>query len=107
MPKWIQVSLGICSLIAAIWGGVWSFTNVIATAGDLKQLEQKTVQTFKQLQDNMDVKFNQQQLTLLNDRKYRIREELRRNPKDPLVKEDYRDITNQIVIIEKQLEGKK
>jgi hypothetical protein len=106
MPKWLQVSLGICSLIAAIWGGIWTFTGVIATAEDLKQLEQKTVQTFKQLQDNMDAKFNQQQLTLLNDRKYRIREELRRNPKDPLVKEDYQSVKEQIVIIEKQLEKK-
>ena len=106
MPKWIQASIGICSLVGAIWGGIWAFSNVIATAEDLKQLEQKTVQTFDQLQKSMDTKFNQQQLTLLNDRKYRIREELRRNPKDPLVKEDYMAIKEQILIIEKQLEKK-
>lgn len=106
MPKYLQISIGICSLIAAIWGGIWTFTGVIATAEDLKQLEQKTVQTFEQLQKSMDKKFDQQQLTLLNDRKYRIREELRRNPKDPLVKEDYEAVKSQIIIIEKQLEKK-
>ena len=102
MPKWLQTAIGICTLTTAIFGAIIYF----ARAEDLKQLEQKTVQTFKQLQDNMDVKFNQQQLTLLNDRKYRIREELRRNPKDPLVKEDYQSVKEQIVIIEKQLEKK-
>jgi len=106
MEQWLKNSITICSLVAALWAGVWAFNGVIATAEDLKALEQKTVQTFKQLQEGMDIKFNQQQLTLLNDRKYRIREELRRNPKDPLVKEDYQQVKDQIIIIEKQLEKK-
>jgi uncharacterized membrane protein YhiD involved in acid resistance len=103
LPKWLQTAIGISTLTAAIFGAIIYF----ATAEDLKQLEQKTVQTFEQLSKSMDVKFNQQQLTLLQDRKYRIREELRRNPKDPLVKEDYQAIKEQIVIIEKQIQEKK
>lgn len=103
MPKWLQTAIGICTLTAAIFGAIIYF----ATAEDLKRLEQKTVQTFDQLQEKMDAKFNQQQLTLLNDRKYRIREELRRNPKDALIKEDYQNIKEQIIVIEKQLTEKK
>jgi hypothetical protein len=103
MPRWLQTSIGICTLTAAIFGAIIYF----ATAEELKQLEQKTVQTFGQLQKNMAVKFDQQQLTLLQDRKYRIREELRRNPKDSLVKEDYKEISEQIIIIEKQIQEKK
>lgn len=103
MPKWLQISIGICTLIAAIWGGVWTFTDKIATAEELKRLEQKTVQTFEQLSKSMDIKFTQQQLTLLNDRKYRIREELRKNPKDTLIKEDYEAVKKDISILEKQL----
>ena len=102
MPKWLQTAIGICTLTAAIFGGIIYF----ATAEDLKQLEKQTVQTFEQLQKSMDKRFDQQQLTVLQDRKYRIREELRRNPKDPLVKEDYKEIAEQIVIIEKQLQEK-
>jgi biopolymer transport protein ExbB/TolQ len=103
MPKWLQTAMGICSLTAAIFGAIIYF----ASAEDLKRVEKQTVQTFDQLSKSLDLKFNQQQLTLLNDRKYRIREELRRNPKDPLVKEDYNQIREQIVIIEKQLVEKK
>ena len=103
MPKWLQTAIGICTLTAAIFGGIIYF----ATAEDLKQLEKQTVQTFEMLQKSMDKRFDQQQLTVLQDRKYRIREELRRNPKDPLVKEDYEAVKSEIVIIEKQLVERK
>jgi len=103
MPKWLQTAIGICTLTAAIFGGIIYF----ATADDLKQLEKQTVQTFEMLQKSMDKRFDQQQLTVLQDRKYRIREELRRNPKDPLVKEDYEAVKSEIMIIEKQLVERK
>ena len=103
MPRWLQTAIGICTLTAAIFGGIIYF----ATAEDLKQLEKQTVQTFEMLQKSMDKRFDQQQLTVLQDRKYRIREELRRNPKDPLVKEDYEAVKSEIMIIEKQLVERK
>jgi hypothetical protein len=103
MPKWIQTSIGICTLTAAIFGAVIYF----ATADDLKQLEKQTVQTLEQFQKGIDIRFDQQQLDSLNIQKYRVREELRKNPKDPLAKEDYQAIKEQIVIIEKQIRDKK
>jgi hypothetical protein len=102
MSKWLQTAIGICTLTAAIFGAVIYF----ATADDLKQLEKRTVQTLEQFQKGIDKRVDQQQLDSLNIQKFRLREELRKNPKDPIVKEDYQAIKEQIVIIENQLREK-
>ena len=108
MDKKLQIIIGILTIVGSIWGGIWAFSEKIATADDLKKLEQKTVDTFKVLQDGMDIRFKQQQLILLQDRKYRVREELRKNPNDEAVKEDYDNVCKDISILESQiLESKK
>lgn len=104
MPKWLQIIIGIMSVTASIWAGVWAFTDVIATTKDVKELEQKTITTFHQLNKDFDLKFKQQRLDTLNDRKYRIREEIRKNPNDSILKEDYENIKNDVVIIQKQID---
>jgi hypothetical protein len=101
--KKIQIGIGILTLVGIIWGGIWAFTEKIATADDLKRLEQKTVTTFKTLQDNMDTKFYQQQLTILQDRKYRIKDEMRKNPNDESLKQDYDCVNKDISNIEAKL----
>ena len=103
MDKRIQIIIGIFAIIGSIWGGIWTFSEKIATAEDLKKLEIKTVDTFKMLQDGMDIKFKQQQLLILQDRKYRIKEELRKNPNDETLKQDYENITKEISILENQI----
>jgi len=103
LDKKLQIIIGIFSIIGLIWGGIWAFTEKIATADDLKRLETKTVDTFKVLQDNMDIKFKQQQLTVLQDRKYRVRDEMRRNPDDQVLKQDYENICKDISDLEKQI----
>jgi hypothetical protein len=106
--KRLQIGIAILSIIGAIWGGIWTFSDKIATADDLKRLEQKTVDTFKNLQDNIDTKFYQQQLTILQDRKYRIKDEMRKNPNDESLKQDYEAVNKDISTIEsKILENKK
>ena len=93
LVKKLQILAAIATVVGGIWGGIWAFSSKIATAEDLKRLEQKTIDTFKSLQDGMDVKFYQQQLTILQDRKYRIKDEMRKNPNDETLKQDY-DIVN-------------
>ncbi len=103
MAKKIQIVVGILTIVGVVWGGIWTFTDKIATAEDLKRLESMTIATFKTLQDGMDIKFLQQQLTLLQDRKYRIRDEMRKNPSDESLKQDYEKVNKDITEIENQL----
>ena len=103
MDKKLQIAICIFTIIGAIWGGIWAFTEKIATADDLRKLEVKTIDTFKTLQDGMDSKFLQQQLVILQDRKYRIRDEMRKNPNDESLRQDYERVNQDISSIENQL----
>jgi len=103
MDKKIQIIIGIGTIIGLIWGGIWAFSEKIATADDLKKLEQKTVKTFEVLQDGMDVKFKQQQLLILQDRKYRIKDEMKKDPNDQSLKQDYDSINKDISNLENQI----
>ena len=103
LSKKIQMIVAGLTIIGLLWGGMWTFSSKIATADDLKRLEQKTVDTFKNLQDNMDTKFYQQQLTILQDRRYRIKDEMRKNPNDPSLKQDYDAVNKSIADIESKL----
>jgi len=103
MDKKLQIIIAFCTIVGLLWGGVWAFTEKIATADDLKKLEQKTVKTFEVLQDGMDVKFKQQQLLILQDRKYRVKDEMKKNPTDESLKQDYDNINKDISNLENQI----
>jgi hypothetical protein len=103
MDKKLQIIISIGTIIGLIWGGIWAFSDKIATADDLKKLEQKTVKTFDMLQTGMDVKFKQQQLLILQDRKYRIKDEMKKDPNDPTLKQDYENINKDISNLESQI----
>ena len=101
-------------IIGMIWTGAWAVSSKLATTSELntfkeitdsrlEDLESMTLATFKTLQDGMNVKFLQQQLTILYDRKYRIRDEMKKNPNDGLLKQDYQQVCQEISDTEQKI----
>ena len=103
MDKKLQAIACALGIIGSLWLGAWAFADKVATTTELRRLEAMTIATFKSLQESMDIKFLQQQLTILQDRKYKIREEMRKAPGDEVLKQDYDKVNKDILEIEKQL----
>ena len=94
--KWVQLITALCVLVGLLWGGVWAFTEKIALAKDVEQFRLEVVSTFKELRTEMKETAIQQKIDALIIQKYRIREELRKNPNDSIIQEDYRNINKDI-----------
>jgi len=99
--------MGAIITLIALVGGIWSAKEYLATAGDLEKTKQEitkdTIQTFEKFQMKMDYRFNTQQLFLLKDREYKILEEMRKNPSNTQVKEEYKQIKEEIVSLKKTI----
>ena len=94
--KWIQLITALCVLVGMLWGGLWAFTDKIALAKDVEQFKIEVAGAFKELHNEIQQSAAQQKLDNLIIQKYRIREELRKNPNDPIIKQDKQDKNNEI-----------
>ena len=104
----------ICGCIITLFAliaGVWGARIYLATAADLENAKQQitkdTIQTFEKFQMRMDYRFNTQQLFLLKDREYKILEEMRKNPSNIRVKEEYKQIREEIICLKRRIDEDK
>lgn len=93
--------------MVALLGGIFTLyiglDNHFAKADELKSLKYETVQTFKQIQRQITKRDLQQNLMFLIERKFRIRDLLRKYPNDVDLHEEYEDVKKQIEHVKNQL----
>ena len=99
--------MGAIITLFALVGGVWSAKEYLASAADLENAKQQitkdTIQTFEKFQMKMDYRFNTQQLFLLKDREYKILEEMRKNPSNVQVREEHKQVVQEITDLKKAI----
>ena len=102
------------TVIVALWGLFWKFDTTYAKTETVKNLEMQAVETFKDFQQLLERRdknyFRQQQVFDLNrklnfliERKYRLRDLLRKYPNDRDLKEEYEEVKESIKLVEEQL----
>lgn len=101
--KKVIVSLSVVATLLTIVGGIWAFeahyaTNhrvdgvVLNTVKKFDGFEEDIASALENLQHKSDVRFFQLTLDRINDRIYELRKEIKRNPSDDLLKQDYEDL---------------
>ena len=102
------------SLLAAVAGIWFGLEMKFASAKDLENSEQKTVQTMQLMQQQLkiDISSMKRQIKVnncnhriqtLTDQKYQIRDLIRKHPKDTELKEDLYKINNDLCNLQNEL----
>ena len=104
--KLIVTASSIITAIFAILGGLWAFDAHYATSMEVAELEVQVVESLKQYnvqqqqaqtiyQMKTDYKFYQFMYDKLTQDMYEIKRQLRRNPTDQDLRQDYINISNE------------
>jgi ATP-dependent Lon protease len=111
----LKVTGTVVAILVALWGFFWKFDSTYARSTDVDSLRIQTVETFKGLQEQMEKRdksyFLQQQIFDLNrklnfliERKYNLRDLIRKYPDDQDLKNEYEEVKESIKIVEEQLQ---
>ena len=111
--------IGLLSVIATIFavlGGFWGFEDRYAKSADVKELEVQVVKTLKEFSQQQmqiqqtyeyknDYKFYQFQYDKLGNDLINLRREMRTNPDDQLLKEDYNEVKHQRELLKQKMDS--
>jgi len=96
--------LKIIVLVGAVIGAIWAVEDRYCTRVAAKEMEQQTLQTFKQFQQQMNENIDRQTLDRLMAEKRTLKRELNQNPNDTDLQEEYQEVLKEIDRIKARLE---
>ena len=95
----VSIITGLTITAAAFVG----FNSYVATAKDLRALEENTLATFKSMQLQIQQSGEQQRLLSLTQRYYQLKDLLRKYPADADLREEYLEVKEELKILKQKL----
>lgn len=119
IQKYKKIIISAASVIAAVFGllgGMWAFDGHYAKSIEVAELEVQVVESLKQYnvqqqqsqgvyQMKTDYKFYQFMYDKLTQDMYDIKRQLRRNPSDQDLRQDYIDVSNERQRVKNKMES--